>query len=279
VTYSLYDTSTTPPNTGTSLTTFIEEHDASQLRWGIWDKILSAGSMDNSIGVGEADQLRDAYLAENHEPETSQRVSLFSQAGDHSINIECRGYYEFLNFPFNDLTPGVSTVQEKIEAILDTDPNGLFSSARSSIAVNDVLTHAYENDNNNAWEILLELAKMGGASYEAYNLGVYGGRRALYEPTPSGVEYYQVMRDNRMIIENATGDEIKPWRVLPGKWKMMRDFLVGRVPGGTPLEEDPRMALIESVSFAMPNSLTISSNKVDTINQRLAQAGLFGIGI
>jgi hypothetical protein len=280
VTYSTFDTSTTPPNTGIHLTTLAADDEDSQVKYGIWDKILSAGGMDNSAGVLEADQLRDAFLAENSEPETSQRIALFGKASDYNIHLECLGYSEFLKFPYNQTAvSGVVTITEKIQDILDSDPNALFSPENAKLATNNVITHAWENDNNIAWDLLLDLAKMGGDEYQPYNLGVYNNQQVVYEEIPETVEYFQVLHDNRLVIENASGDEVKPWRVKPGKWKMLRDFLVGRVSGGTPLREDPRMSLIESVQFSMPNKLTITSNKVETIMQRIAQAGLFGIGI
>lgn len=270
VVYSIFDASTTPPNTGVRMTTLAVDDEDSQLKYGIWDKIIGAGGMDNTAGVLEADQLRDTYIAEHHEPETSQRVALFGRNENYNIHLECLGYSEFLKFPYNQtVTSGVVTVTEKIAAILDADPNGLFSSDNAELATNNVLTHAWENENNTAWDLLLDLAKMGGAEYQPYNFGIYNNRRVVYEEIPETVEYFQALYDNRLVIEDASGNEIKPWRVRPGKWKMQRDLLVGRVPGSTPFMEDPRMAFIESVQFSMPNKLTITSNKIGTVAQRI----------
>jgi hypothetical protein len=70
------------------------------------------------------------------------------------------------------------------------------------------------------------------------------------------------------------GAAVKPWRVLPGKWLQVTDFLPGS--SYATLLEDPRCMFIERVSFSIPWDVQLQGGDTDTAPQVLAQQGLAG---
>ena len=66
--------------------------------------------------------------------------------------------------------------------------------------------------------------------------------------------------------------------MLPGKWVLFTDFLIGRVPPMTDPRQDPRALFIEQVTFTAPWTLALQGGRADRTSQMLAQMGLGGIG-
>jgi hypothetical protein len=272
VIYSTVDTSTSPPTVGVRAATAVANDTTSQGKYGIIEQVLSVGGSTQS----EAEQIRDAYLAEHKDPETGQEINL-SQGDDLSVTVKIPGYIHWLFYTYSSTTTGTQNLSAKMTAILGQDPNSIFSTNYDKITANTLQVKAYEQDNDVAWDLIKGLVAQGDASDNRYLFGVYENRQAVYEAVPTTVEYFQQLSDQERRITLASGARVLPWNVLPGKWLFISDLLIGRTTETT-LRFDPRMVFIESVTYSTPWGLRISGGKVDTLAQKLAKFGLAGVG-
>jgi len=286
VTFSERDTGMNPPTAGARAFTTLAQDATSISLYGIMEAFVEGGELDNGVGVTEADFLRDSYLEGHKLPETSKMLSM-EQSTQPSVTVECAGYVHRLNYPYNQIVNAATiTVSTKVGYVLDGDPgdgasigdpNNIFTSANASIGVNGLLASRYENDSSLAWEVLKDIAARGDAARGRWLIGVYAGQRLVYTAAPDTLEYEQRLHDAHQRITAVSGAEVRPWNVLPGKWLMFTDFLIGRVQPTT-LREDPRAMFIESMTYSAPYGLQLSGVKVGTLNQVMAQLGLGGVG-
>lgn len=271
--YSTVDTSTTPPTMGTRARTTEVENTNSQARYGIIQKICSVGGATQVT----AEQIRDTWIDENNEPETSQQYS--PGGGMTSVTISCTGYYAWLDlYAYNQTAnTGTINVSTAIQNALAADLNGLFSTDYTRITTNTLQTQRYVNDDDTAWSYIKYLVSQGDAASTRYLFGIYANQRAIYESMPTDTAYLQRLSDEKQRVETPGGQEVKPWDVLPGRWLLYPDFLVGRI---TPADKrnDSRYEFIERVTYTAPYSLSHNGSKVSTLSQKLARLGLGGTG-
>jgi hypothetical protein len=271
--YSTVDTTTTPPTVGMRARTDTVNDPTSQGRYGIIQKILSVGGATQVT----AEQIRDTWLNENAEPETSQSYS--SGGGQTNVTVDCVGYYKFLDlYAYNQTAnTGTLNVSTAIQNAIAANLNALFSTDYTLITANTLQTQRYVNDDDTAWGYIKYLTSQGDASDNRYLFGIYAGRRAVYEVQPTDTAYLQRITDNRQDVETPTGQIVKPWDVLPGRWLLYPDFLVGRI---TPANkrDDSRYEFIERVTYTAPWALSHTGSKVSTLPQKLAKLGLGGTG-
>ena len=272
--YSTVDTSTSPPTMGVRARTATVNDTDSQSRYGIIERVLSAGGVSSSI----VEDIRDTYLAEHKEPQTSQQVNIGGSSSEASVTVNCLGYVHWLAaYTYSNTTTGTQNLSTKLQNILATDPNSIFSTDYSKITTNTLQVAAWENDDDVAWGLVKGLVAKGDASSNRYLFGIYNDRQARYEAMPTEIAYQQRLSDPEMRIETLDGQRVFPWNVLPGKWLFISDFLIGRVTASD-LRFDPRALFIESVTYTAPWGLQVSGGKTDKLAQRLAQLGLSGVG-
>lgn len=267
----ILDETQSPPLTGTATTTIITEDADSQAVYGIIEKIVSAGTITDTI----AEQIRDSWLAENALPETSSAFEL-GRTGPGTVVINCIGYTEFLkNYVYNQTASSASvTISTKLQSTLTADPNGVISTNYDLVSSNGLLTSSYENEDRDAFTIIREIVSQGDVNDNRFTFGLKPGRVAEYAAIPTTVRYrMNVYRDQQNLIEG--GALTKPWLVEPGEFVAFDDFLVGRnVP--TTLRQDPRIMFIERINFTAPHGLRLTGGKVSRLAQRLARLGLGG---
>lgn len=257
---------------GGRASTAYAEDATSQAKYGIIHKILSSGGVSQT----NAEQLRDTYLNQYKEPETTSRFNLSGQS-DVRLTIDLLGYVHWQTvYPFTSSTTGDGNLSTRLAAIINDDPNGLFSSANADIATNTLQVSQWEDDDPMAWDAIKSLVAMGDANESRYLYGVYNARRAVYEAAPTTYTYRREIAASGD-VETIVGGTVKPWAVRPGKWILFPDFLVGRSQP-TELRQDPRAMFIERVVFFMPRGLQLDGSKVSTIEQKIARLGLMGIG-
>ena len=271
--YSSVDTTTTPPTMGVRARTALANNTTSQARYGIIEKYMSVGGATQVT----AEQIRDTWLAENDEPETSQQ---FSTGGEQtSVMVNCAGYSRWLEqYVYNQTAnTGTINVSTAIQNAIAANPNGLFSTDYTGIVANTLQTQRYVNDDDTAWGYIKYLVSQGDAADGRYLFGIYAGRKARYEAMPTETAYLQRLSDPKLRVETPTGQEVKPWDVLPGRWLFYPDFFIGRI---TPPDrrDDPRYEFIERVTFTAPWGLSHTGSKVATLGQKLAKLGLGGTG-
>lgn len=270
--------------TTSNLTTTAADNDDSKLKYGIFEKIVNAGTVwSNSV----AEDIRDTWLNERSLPETTKSFAL-GASGPPSVTINCLGWIHFLGnyiYNANDTGVGLNTscaINDKIVYVIDGDPlsvaangepNGLFDAAGGDIATNGMLVSRWEDQNTTGWAIIKDLVSAGDINGNRYIFGLYANRKIVYEQIPSDLEYTQRLSDPAQDILTVAGARIFPWNVLPGKWMMFTDFLVGKTQPSD-LREDQRALFIEKVAYSTPWGLQLEGGKVATINQKLAQRGL-----
>jgi hypothetical protein len=274
VVYSSVDTSVNPPVFGVRDRTPQANDTTSQDRYGIIQKVLSVGGTTES----EATQIRDTWLSENAEVETSQQFNNQSVAQP-SVTIECFGYVYFLNlFTYNQTAnTGDINVSTQIENTISADPNGLFSTDFSGIDTNTLQVKRFVNDDNKGWDYIKSLTAQGDASDNRYTFGIYNDRKAIYTAQPTDTAYFQRIADPKVRVETPTGLEVKPWNVTASRWLFYPDVLIGKSPPANK-RDDPRYEFIETLSFSIPWNLTHTGSKQGRLSQKLARLGLGGVG-
>jgi hypothetical protein len=261
---------------GTRAKTTATNDTTSQALYGILQKVLSVGG---SVPA-DAAKIQATYLKENANPETSRSLNLGSEGGQSgvTITIDCLGYYHWLKtYVYNQtVTTGTINASAKIIAIIAAQLNSIISST-VNITSNTVQVPAFENDDYIAHNILQDVVNRGDSSDNRWLFGVYQDRKAYYNVMPTNIEYILHLMDSAQKVESNIGAEIYPWNILPGKWLMFPDFLIGRTAETNP-RYDPRCMFIEDVTYTMPWGLQLNGGKTTTLMQKLAKLGLAGVG-
>lgn len=264
-----------------NLSTTTADNDASKLRYGIVEKILSAGTVWDTT---EADEIRDTWLNEYALPKTSKRFNNQSQSQP-SMTISCLGYIHFLkNYIYNNNTAGADNISvpiydptnanSKLRAILEADPNNLFTDDSNwEFDTNMILEPSWEDQNTDAYTIIQTMISKGDGASNRMLFGVYADCRVVYAAAPTVLEYHQALSDPEQAIKTVAGASVYPWNAEAGKWLLFTDFLVGRAIPVT-LREDPRAMFIEKVAYSTPWGLALDGGKLDTISQKLARLGI-----
>lgn len=263
-----------PPVQGIPRVTTITQNFTAQAKFGIIERVLNGGTIPDA----DADQIQATYLQENSTPKTNNAELLLSNTQGLTITIECSGYGEWLRaYVYNQTATALSiTIKAKIEALLAADPNGIFSSNYSKIALNSYLVTSYEGENRDALTILQGLLAIGDINDTRYLFGIYEKQQAQYNAVPSEIEYLQRLTDRNQQVMTIEGDYLHPWDVLPGKFLKYEDFTVGRLRPNLD-RNDPRLMFIETVRFTAPNGLSLSGGNTDKLPQTLAKWGLGGL--
>ncbi len=273
VVYTPIETDGEEPVGGTKTTTPIGNDLESQAKYGIIERVYSGGKCAEAVAL----DMRDSTLMETREPESTENLSIGS-SNVPAITLEVRGYRDWLStFVYNVETAGTQTITAKLQAVMATDPNGIFSTDYSQVATNTTLVPAYDFSDRPAESIVKELVTYGDASFNRYVWGIYEDEKLYYQPAPTSIAYYHRVLDKNQRILTVSNAELKPWKVLPGKWLSMVDFLPGHGSTAT-LREDPRNIFIESMRYAQPWQLEINGAKVSTLAQKLARLSLGGMG-
>jgi len=269
--YNGIDTAYNPPTQLGRLVTATVNDTDSQARYGIWEKILSAGKAT----AAEAGYARDKHLAERKAPPRSQTVG---QAGGARLELALLGYWRWLSaYTYaQTATSGTAAASALVQAVLAADPNAIFSTDYSRLDTNALAVRAYENDTQTAEAKVKETVALGDTSYNRWTFGIYENRRAVYAAAPTTLAYTQAMQSDDADVYTAAGEKVRPWRVRPARWILMNDFLVGK-PLGTALASDLRCAFIEQVTYTAPYGVSWNGGRLGTLDQVLAQIRMRGM--
>jgi len=273
--YSTVDTTFSPPAVGVRANSTTYNNTGSQTLYGVQSKVLSVGGAT----LASANQITQTYLAEMSIPQVSQTLNI-GAGGAASLKLDCLGYDAFLQtYPYANTASGTTTISTRIPLVLAAQPAALYSTDYSGIATNTTVIPVYENNDRTAWTIITSLVAKGDATFNRYIFGIYANRKATYAAAPTAIEYYHQISSEYAEVTDSVGYKIDPWDVLPGKWLMVNDLMIGRTSSAAALSEDPRNIFIESISFTAPNGLSITGGRVSKLSQYLAQLGLAGVGV
>jgi hypothetical protein len=162
--------------------------------------------------------------------------------------------------------------------VLDAEANGLRPATRRQIADNPMLVTDYEEADRSGLTIIDEIVSYGDSTDQQYSFGVYENRVPVYQPIDVNTAYtdyivYSSTRNGFVLTDN--GAKVPPWAVRPGKTLRYVDFLPGYLPDS--LRSDPRVMIIEGVTYTMPFGLQIQAGQSSNISQKLNNLGLGGI--
>ena len=273
--YSTVDTTTTPPTVGMRALTGIAEDNTQQQRYGIIERVLSAGGCT----AAEATQIRNTWLTDNSRPRTTKRWSN-RPAGRTAFTVKVLGYVHMMqHYIYSHLTSGVESLENKLNRVLDQDLNDLLNSTNASVvSASSINVKRYDDKQRTAWAIVKDLVARGDGNFARYVFGVWADRYAVYAIAPDTVDYHMHIADVAQRVETPVGGEVYPWNVLPGRWVLFTDFLIGRAPPIADPRQDPRALFIEQATYTAPWNLDLQGGRVDRTSQRLAQMGLTGVG-
>ncbi len=257
----------------------------SQARWGIWERVISLGTLATAE---EAEGNALAYLTANAEPAVNETLLIDQAHSGATVTLELLGYgawlgaYPYWLLPEHDAINNteiytLTSVSAKLAAILAQDPNHLISVPTGAIATNDTLIAAEEYDVPVAETLLTSLGdKLVGSAYARALVGVNAAREFTYQLVPTTVAYRQHLLAARGEWRTADGAEIWPWRLVAGQWLQLSDLLLGPL-GYTPATGDVRQLFIEKVKFRMPRQIEIETSRVNTLTARLKALGIMGV--
>jgi hypothetical protein len=279
--YSSLRWDTNPPVGGEAAETTYADNDYSIRKYGVFEEIVSGGELEET-GVA-AEQIRDLYLKERSEPDTDTNVSFGgTTTSEVKVILNCLGYvhrlqrYYYHNFDPDELF--IMDLSDKMKLVLNADPNVTITNA--SIYNNDTQVNVYEEGEDKAWSILTNMVNYSDDELRRYTMGIYEDRRFAYAPAPTTPYYFYSLTDRVQQVYDISGNIVPPWRVKPGRWLIVTDFLQGQGAygdGDHDIYTDPRAMFIERVSYSSPWGLTIDGSKVKRIDQKLARLGLGGV--
>jgi hypothetical protein len=265
-----YDTR--PPIGGQQAETDYADNASSQKRYSILSEDVSVSEADEA----QAEGIRDTYLNEYGLPQTGHALSVgSSDSRGVTITLSLLGYYHRLDYKYTQTsTASQVNASDLMKSVLSADPNSIISTYFSLIDDNGVQVGEYEDGSRSAETIIKEIVSVGGTSGQRFLFGIYRDRVAIYDEIPDDIEYFYRSDDASHIILRDDAADIDYWDVLPGRWLSLSGTISTH---GLELRDDANVMFIESVSFSMPNTLSLSGGKVDTFSQKLARLGLGGL--
>ena len=274
VTYApLLDATLSPPLYGVETETILATNDLSQSRYGVWERWFQAEPGECSKDHAEAN--RDRYLKEIAFPKPSHAIDLLT-SNNTVLKLGLLGYcHRLKSYVYESAVTATTTASVKLAAVLDADPNGIFSSSNASIETNAFLVTAEENKNRIAEAIVNEIVSIGAdATDDRFTFGVYPGRYVKYAQIPdrNAPIYQRAIYALSVSAERyGLGYEIDPWDIQPAQWLYQPDVELGKMPtnGG---ENDIRYMFIESVKFSDPYGVSVNGEPQSTLAQMQAKA-------
>lgn len=285
---------TEDPVSGTTTNTLAADEYVSIEKYGIWEQIVSGGSIAGVNGttgqqildiIDRAEGLRNIFLSENKEPQTSHNPIIgINSGGEIVLTLECAGYKEWLSYVYNFTTIDPVTgselaefsiaVSDKLKAVITADPNNIISRTFSGIRWNGMIINAIEKKDRTAITVIDETISVGDINGNRWIFGIYEDRQAYFNPISTTVDYlYYVSTQSQKLLTFNNNLEVLPWNARPGKLLFLPDTILGGLPE-TDVRSDPRVMLIEEINFTAPDTLNISGKKIRNFEQLQAALGL-----
>lgn len=276
VTYApLLDATTPTPLYGVTTETTLGINSTSQTKYGVWERWFQANPGQTSHDHANAN--RDRYLADLAFPKPSHAIDFLTS--NHTVlKLGLLGYVHRLkSYVYENSATSTTTASAKLAAVLDADPNGIFSSSNARLESNAFLVTANEVQNRSAETIISEIVSLGAdTTDDRFTFGVYPGRYVKYAQVPSIDDpIYQraIYKLSASVERYGLGYEIDPWDILPAQWLYQPDIVLGKLP---PRDKttDIRYMFIESVKFSTPYGVSVNGEPQSTLAQMQAKAQL-----
>lgn len=276
VTYQTKQYDTNPPIGGSQLETGWAEDKLSQQIYGVREVVVSGGEGNAT----QMENLRDNYLRDMAYPKKAPRITPYkSDSADAKVTFDCVGAIDLLDKKlYSDESDNTdSAIEALILAILQADPNDIFSIVETFLDASGLTLPSYRD--NYDYATLLSLIKdaLGyGGSGERYMIGFFAEGRALhYRKVPSDVEYIWDSRSG--VVTTPGGTIVGPCLVQPGKWVVVADALPhSPMPayGIETLRRSPIAFFTESVTYTAPWGLDFETATLSGLAKSLNDFGL-----
>lgn len=273
---------------GTTTTTEAADNETSKKKYGIWEQVVSGGSIK---GVGDdiqeqildiyakARDMRDLYLNDHKKPETSHNPIVgIDSGGSITLTIDCKGYIEWLNYVYNFVLPDIVSfsveISDKIAKIIIEDPNNIISRSIANLKFNGMTINDIEDSDRTARTIIDEAVSIGDINNLPWMFGIYENRVPCYGPISTTIDYLYYVSATMQKVTTPQSLEVMPWNVRPGKILFFPDTVLGSLLETVDLFSDPRAMVIEEVSFTAPDTINFSGKKIRRFDQLMAAQGL-----
>jgi len=263
---------------GVTTITTIEENFDSQERYGIIEKVLSAGS----VVEADAYMLRDQFLKDNSMPVTYTTITT-GNAGNTAVVLDIVGLVQFLGaYIYENYGINFVSASEKIRQIFSLEPNDIFdreaigSSLLHNIDENPYLLPEVEIQNRYALNIIKEIASLGDASDNRWIYGVDSNRQFYYKQVVEEINYALYVTDNvQSVMHIQTKNIVYPYDLEPGKFILLSDTNTAGV-NPEDLLGSPYSFFIESVNYTAPNMVVVNSGRLNKTDQLIAKLTMSG---
>lgn len=255
---------------GQAITSY-QDNAQSQDRYGILPVILNAGT----VTTADAEYFRDVHLADNAWPKATE--SFTSQAEKEiSVTLSCKGYYHWLTYPYTAAAGAAVYASAKIAAVLAATPNSAWLDyGTGHIDSNALGVSPLEDQYRPALTVVKDVVARGDGSAR-WLFQVLNEREAYYHAAPTDVAYQAYVQDRGIVLQSPSQATIQPWRMRPGFWMALLDFMVGRSVPETATNADPRLVFVEKVTYRAPFGLQLAGGNTDEIYQVIAAMGMGG---
>lgn len=268
----LYQTTrynTNPPIGGQQRRLSAVTDSGSVLRYGILGHELSGGTGDAAGAVA----LQLTHLDENKNPGVNQSLVIgASSGGSATVTVQCLGYVHLLDkFIYTVTSSGYQTSVEKIQAVLDAEPNGLFGNMLFTGGDSNMLSVPISGSEETGWATIKSVVSLGDEGANRYIFGIGEDRVAYYSIVGDTYEYY--MRPDGSVFDDS--GFVNPYDLKAGVWIDASSL----VPGSSVVGEIGSAisdVFIESLTCTSPMSAQIEGGKVSRSIQQLAQRGVGG---
>jgi len=270
--YSTIDWSSGDPVYGARRFTDWAEDTTSQKKYGVLHRVVSTAGCNET----RAEQIRDIAIGEVKEPETSETTNIDSSSIS-SVTIQCLGYIHWLKTYTVDLTTeGEQNASDKLEAVLDDEPNGIFSTDYSRIDSNTSQVGAEDRDRRQAYTVAKALTALGGTALNRWVLKFIKNRQVVFSAMPTTAKYERnLFSPSQNVGLYGSGTRVMPWQVEAGQWLFHGGELAPR-SSSSDFRTDPRYVFIEQATYREPWQLALVGSRSGKLKQLLNQFGVGG---
>jgi len=279
VAYTPIDYNVYPAATGAETVTPIAEDLASQARYGIIEKTLSAGQVTQV----QAERVRAVALSEMALPKRSAPDTSISPGDGQTripVTLNVLGYINVLKwYIYNNGSPGVTTLSQKLLSIISGDPNGIISTSLAFLDSNALAVPTSTEMNRFAFDQIEELMTFGNdTTDDRRNYGIYGDLKFVFETPDKVIKYYYYLSDQGQRLIATGGRAIRPWDIKPGCYIFVGDYALASEPPATSVAtiNDPRVIFIETVRYTAPYTISLSGAKSERLSIALAKLSMGG---
>jgi len=179
----------------------------------------------------------------------AKRMSIVSgQSRANSLTMHFFGYVYTLNWQHIVTTGGEYQANVQLASLIAES-----EFVTSGTIIENTMTAMVDNDYpTRLWDKIKKIISAGDDDGAEWSGGVYQDRLFNYNPTPTTVQYH--LAGGQFLAANYS--PVPPWQIRPGL-TMLDDMPVGPTEITGRLADDPRIVLLEGVTYTYPDKVSI----------------------